>query len=182
MFCSFSSIVSSFVDNSLQVLEIFRSRFLDLKRWRLVGRQKQGCHKLMLQDNSMCLAVLSNDSIINICPKILCPGDMFLDNREIQFLQKTVLQLFLVSMEKMYYCAIADHCVASGRRILVTLERRLNNANLWSYRVCVPLNGQLRRARLCFSREHVTCTGSDGLLYSPQASPDSQWRSIQGVR
>ncbi|GBN69786.1 hypothetical protein AVEN_49209-1 [Araneus ventricosus] len=54
---------------------------------------------------------------------------------------------------------VADHFVASGRRIsATTVRRRLHNAGLYARRpvVCVPLNGRQRRARLCWAREHVS--------------------------
>ncbi|GBO29396.1 Transposable element Tcb2 transposase [Araneus ventricosus] len=56
---------------------------------------------------------------------------------------------------------VADHFVASGRRISATaVRRRLHNAGLYARRpvVCVPLNGRQRRARLCWAREHVAWT------------------------
>ncbi|GBM59203.1 hypothetical protein AVEN_150726-1 [Araneus ventricosus] len=56
---------------------------------------------------------------------------------------------------------VADHFVASGRRISATTARRcLHNACLYIRRpvVCVPLNGRQRRARLCWTREHVSWT------------------------
>ncbi|GBL91151.1 hypothetical protein AVEN_108723-1 [Araneus ventricosus] len=56
---------------------------------------------------------------------------------------------------------VADHFVASGRRIsATTVRRRLHNAGLYARRpvVCVPLNGRQRRARLCWAREHVSWT------------------------
>ncbi|GFX47109.1 transposable element Tcb2 transposase [Trichonephila clavipes] len=56
---------------------------------------------------------------------------------------------------------VADHFQASGRRISATTVRnRLHNAGLYARRpvVCVPLNGRHRRNRLCWAREHVSCT------------------------
>ncbi|GBL90951.1 hypothetical protein AVEN_272399-1, partial [Araneus ventricosus] len=56
---------------------------------------------------------------------------------------------------------VADHFVASGRRIsTTTVRRRLHNAGLYARRPveCVPLNGRQRRARLCWAREHVSWT------------------------
>ncbi|GBN26994.1 hypothetical protein AVEN_38522-1 [Araneus ventricosus] len=54
---------------------------------------------------------------------------------------------------------VADHYVASGRRIsATTVRRRLQNSGLYARRpvVCVPLNGRQRRARLCWVRKHVS--------------------------
>ncbi|GBM14312.1 Transposable element Tcb2 transposase [Araneus ventricosus] len=54
---------------------------------------------------------------------------------------------------------VADHFVASGRRIpATTVERRLHNAGLYTRRpvMCVPLNGRQRRIRLCWAKEHVS--------------------------
>ncbi|GBL94925.1 Transposable element Tcb2 transposase [Araneus ventricosus] len=56
---------------------------------------------------------------------------------------------------------VADHFVASERRIsATTVRRRLHNAGLYARRpvVCVPLNGRQRRVRLCWAREHVSWT------------------------
>ncbi|GBN93166.1 hypothetical protein AVEN_31287-1 [Araneus ventricosus] len=56
---------------------------------------------------------------------------------------------------------VADHFVASGRRIFaITVRRRLHNAGLYARLpvVCVPLNGRQRRTRLCWAREHVSWT------------------------
>ncbi|GBN39223.1 hypothetical protein AVEN_1272-1 [Araneus ventricosus] len=56
---------------------------------------------------------------------------------------------------------VADHFVASGGRIsATTVRRRLHNAGLYARRpvVCVPLNGQQRRSRLCWARKHVYWT------------------------
>ena len=56
---------------------------------------------------------------------------------------------------------VADHSVASGRRIYAsTVRRRLHNAGLYARRpvVCVPLTGRQRRARLSWAREHVSWT------------------------
>ncbi|GBO45832.1 Transposable element Tcb2 transposase [Araneus ventricosus] len=56
---------------------------------------------------------------------------------------------------------VADHFVASRRRIsATTLRRCLHNACLYIRRpvVCVPLNGRQRRIRLCWTREHVSWT------------------------
>ncbi|GBM36057.1 Transposable element Tcb2 transposase [Araneus ventricosus] len=56
---------------------------------------------------------------------------------------------------------VADHFVASGRRIsAATVRRRLHNAGLYTRRpvVCAPLNGRQRRSRLCWAREHVSWT------------------------
>ncbi|GBN68957.1 hypothetical protein AVEN_181814-1, partial [Araneus ventricosus] len=80
---------------------------------------------------------------------------------------------------------VADHFVASGRRIsATTVRRRLHNTGLYARRpvVHVPLNGRQRRTRLCWAQEN-TFPGPDsnGLLYSSQTSPDSHWRAIQGV-
>ncbi|GBN07153.1 hypothetical protein AVEN_149612-1 [Araneus ventricosus] len=93
----------------------------------------------MLLGVSMCLAVWSNDSGININPKILCPEDMFQADYELQLLQKTVFSSF-GPKEKKHYCAatrrsqlVADHFVASGRRIYATtVRRRLHNAGLYA--------------------------------------------------
>ncbi|GBN45171.1 hypothetical protein AVEN_105868-1 [Araneus ventricosus] len=56
---------------------------------------------------------------------------------------------------------VADHFVASGRRISVTtVRRRLHNAGLYARRpvVYILLNGGQRRASLCWAREHVSWT------------------------
>ncbi|GFW58448.1 transposable element Tcb2 transposase [Trichonephila clavipes] len=56
---------------------------------------------------------------------------------------------------------VADHFQASGKRISATTVRnRLHNAGLYARRpvVCVPLNGQQRRNRLCWARERVSWT------------------------
>ncbi|GBN05269.1 Transposable element Tcb2 transposase, partial [Araneus ventricosus] len=54
---------------------------------------------------------------------------------------------------------VADHFVASGRRIsATTVRKRLHNAGLYARRpvVCVPLNGRQRRAHLYCARERVS--------------------------
>ncbi|GBL72807.1 Transposable element Tcb2 transposase [Araneus ventricosus] len=56
---------------------------------------------------------------------------------------------------------VADHFVASGRRIsATTVRRRLHNAGLYARRpvVCVPINRRLRRTRLYWAKEHVSWT------------------------
>ncbi|GFW96514.1 HTH_Tnp_Tc3_2 domain-containing protein [Trichonephila clavipes] len=56
---------------------------------------------------------------------------------------------------------VADHSVASGRRIsATTVRRRLHNSGLYARRpvVCVPLNRRQRRSRLSRAREHVSWT------------------------
>ncbi|GFW64673.1 transposable element Tcb2 transposase [Trichonephila clavipes] len=56
---------------------------------------------------------------------------------------------------------LADHSVASGRRIFAsTVCRRLYNSGLYARRpvVCVPLNRRQRRACLSWAREHVSRT------------------------
>ncbi|GFT78243.1 HTH_Tnp_Tc3_2 domain-containing protein [Trichonephila clavipes] len=78
---------------------------------------------------------------------------------------------------------VADHFQASGRRISATTVRnRLHNAGLYARRpvVCVPLNGRLRRNRLCWARENMFLGRSNnGLLCCSQTSPDLQWRVIR---
>ncbi|GBL83249.1 hypothetical protein AVEN_44480-1 [Araneus ventricosus] len=54
---------------------------------------------------------------------------------------------------------VADHFVASGRRIsATTVQRSLHNASIYARRpvVCVTLNRGQRRARLCWAREHFS--------------------------
>ncbi|GFX08554.1 HTH_Tnp_Tc3_2 domain-containing protein [Trichonephila clavipes] len=114
----------------------------------------------MLLGVLMCLVVWSTASGINIKPKHLCREDMF-------------QQL------------VADHSVASGRRISAsTVRRPLHNSGLSAKRpvVCVPLNIRQRRARLSWAREQ-TFPGpdSDEFLYSLHTSPYSHWRTIQDV-
>ena len=56
---------------------------------------------------------------------------------------------------------VADHFVASGRRIsAATVRRRLHNAGMYARQpfVCVPLNRRHRSARVRCTREHVFCT------------------------
>ncbi|GFS76610.1 transposable element Tcb2 transposase [Trichonephila clavipes] len=56
---------------------------------------------------------------------------------------------------------VADHSIASGRRISAsTVRRRLHNSGLYARwpDVCVPLNRRQRSARLSWAREHVSRT------------------------
>ncbi|GFV45897.1 transposable element Tcb2 transposase [Trichonephila clavipes] len=56
---------------------------------------------------------------------------------------------------------VADHSIASGRRISASMvRRRFHNSCLYARRpvVCVPFNRRQRRARSSWTREHVSCT------------------------
>ncbi|GFT72733.1 uncharacterized protein TNCV_756261 [Trichonephila clavipes] len=81
---------------------------------------------------------------------------------------------------------VADHSVASGRRISAsTVRRRIHNSGLyarWRPVVCVYPSTNDREWPVYLGQEN-TCPGpdSDGLLYSLQTSPYSHWRAIQDV-
>lgn len=69
---------------------------------------------------------------------------------------------------------IADHSVASGKRISAsTVRRRLHNAGLYARQpvVCVPLTRRQRRARLPWAREHVSWTRQQwaSVLYTDES-------------
>ncbi|GBL97723.1 hypothetical protein AVEN_248666-1 [Araneus ventricosus] len=79
---------------------------------------------------------------------------------------------------------VADHFVASRRRIsATTVRRRLHNAGLYARRpvVCAPSTDD--REGPSYVGQENTFPGPDSneLLYSSQTSPDSHWRAIQGI-
>ncbi|GBM11099.1 hypothetical protein AVEN_242985-1 [Araneus ventricosus] len=78
---------------------------------------------------------------------------------------------------------IADHFVASGRRISATTVRiRLHNAGLYARRPVVFSSTDDREGPAYVGQENTfPVPNSNGLLYSSQTSPDSHWRAIQGV-
>ncbi|GBO28525.1 hypothetical protein AVEN_250651-1 [Araneus ventricosus] len=163
-----------------------RSRLSDSLSGERSEGWKWGCHRLMLLDVSMCLVVWSNDSGININPKILCPEDMFQTDHKVtapaedRFLALSARRRRRITVPQL----VADHFVASGRRIpATTVRRKLHNAGLYARRpvVCVPLDGQ--EEGLAYVRQENTFPRPDrnGFLYSSQTSPDSHWRAIQDV-
>ncbi|GBM81811.1 hypothetical protein AVEN_12917-1 [Araneus ventricosus] len=139
----------------------------------------------MLLDVSMCLAVWSNDSGINIDPKILCPEDMFQPTTSYNTCRRPFFSSF-GPKEKKHYCAAA-HC----RPLCRIREKNLRYygaktpsqcRSLCKATICVcPLNRRQRRPAYVGQENTVPGPDSNGLLYSLQTSPDSHWRAIQGV-
>ncbi|GBN56739.1 hypothetical protein AVEN_38955-1 [Araneus ventricosus] len=87
----------------------------------------------MLLDVPLCLAVWSNDSSINMNPKILCPEDMFQADHELQHLQKTVFLLFRPEGER-HYCA-AVRC--SNLFVFKISNYALHRSKLLAFLVCL---------------------------------------------
>ncbi|GBM37327.1 hypothetical protein AVEN_78074-1 [Araneus ventricosus] len=140
-----------------------RSRLPDSLRWRAVGWMGMG---LSQADAPRRLNVSrsvvqrfwdqyqSEDSVsrrhVSGRPRVTTPAeDRFLALSTRRRRSTTVPQL------------VADHFVASWRRIPATTVRRcLHNACLYARRpvMCVPLNERQRRACFCWAREHVSWT------------------------
>ncbi|GFV46051.1 HTH_Tnp_Tc3_2 domain-containing protein [Trichonephila clavipes] len=90
--------------------------------------------------------------------------------------------------EKNHYCAAARCRPLSSIRkkkspllrceIVFTMQVCMQEDQLCAF----PLNGRQRRNRLCWAREHVSWTQQQwaSVLFT-DASPDLQWRVIQGV-
>ncbi|GBN73300.1 hypothetical protein AVEN_128600-1 [Araneus ventricosus] len=79
---------------------------------------------------------------------------------------------------------VADHFVASGRRISATTVRRcLQNTGLYARRpvACVPSTDDKEGPAYVGQENTFPGPDSNELLCSSQTSPDSHWRAIQGV-
>ena len=77
---------------------------------------------------------------------------------------------------------VADHFVASGRRISATTARRhLHNAGMYARRsfMCVPLNGRRRRNVFVVQGNMSPGPDNDGLLYSSLTRPSLHYRAIR---
>ncbi|GBL74437.1 Transposable element Tcb2 transposase [Araneus ventricosus] len=137
-----------------------RSRLPDSLRWRAVGWMEMGLSQAnaarRLNVSRSVVQRLwdqyqSEDSVsrrhVSGRPRVTIPAeDRFLALSARRRRSTTAPQL------------VADHFVASGRKIsATTVRRRLHNAGLYARRpvVCPP---QQRRARLCWAREHVSWT------------------------
>ena len=140
-----------------------RRRLPDSERWRAVGWMEMG---LSQADAARCLNVSrsvvhriwnqfqTEDSVsrrhVRGHPRNTTPAeDRFIALSARRRRSTTVPQL------------VADHFVASGRRISAsTVRRRLHNASLYARRsvVCVPLTGRQRSDRLSWAGEHVSRT------------------------
>ncbi|GBL84144.1 hypothetical protein AVEN_118556-1 [Araneus ventricosus] len=162
-----------------------RSRFPDSLRWRAVGWMEMG---LSEADAARRLNVSrsvvqrlwnqyqSEDSVsrrhVSGRPRVATPAeDRFLALSVRRKRSTTVPQL------------VADHFVASGRRISATkVRRRLHKAGRQGDQLCMSPSTNDREGTAYVGQEN-TFPGPDsnGLLYSSQTSPDSHWRAIHVV-
>ncbi|GBM02883.1 hypothetical protein AVEN_52055-1 [Araneus ventricosus] len=163
-----------------------RSRLLDSLRWRAVGWMEMGSSQAhaarRLNVSRIVVQRLwdqyqTEDSVSRIHvsgrPRVTTPAeDRFLALSARRRRNTTVPQL------------VADHFVASGRRIsATTVLRRLHNAGLCARRPVVCVLPTDDREGPAYVGQENTFPGPDsnGILYSSQTNPDSHWGAIQGV-
>ncbi|GFW13461.1 uncharacterized protein TNCV_1209271 [Trichonephila clavipes] len=136
-----------------------RSRLPDLLRWRVVRWMEMG----LSQANAARRLNVSRSVVHHLWNRYQTEASVF--RRHVLGLPRATTPagdrfIALLAQKRRISVPqlVADHSVASGRRISTSMvQRHLHNSGLYAR------------------------PGSDGLLYSLQKSPDSHWRAIQDV-